>query len=91
LASVNNIASWLSFFSNPLYLAFTKPNCRLMMRNGCSTRPDAGFHVFDVDGRFVLARMLFRFLPCRALGDQPVHIHLGQLLALWRSLVAGIG
>ena len=25
LASVNNIASWLSFFSNPLYLAFTKP------------------------------------------------------------------
>ncbi|QBP88257.1 hypothetical protein FORC81_3494 [Escherichia coli] len=31
---MNNIASWLSFFSSPLYLAFTKPNCRLMMRNG---------------------------------------------------------
>jgi hypothetical protein len=55
---VNNIASWLSF-SQHLYL-FTKPNCRLMMRNGCSTWPDAGFHVFDVDGRFVLARMLLQ-------------------------------
>ena len=50
------------------------------------------FHVFDVDGRFVLAWMLFQgssTLP--GLGDQPVHIHLGQLLALWRPLVAGIG
>ncbi|MEF4790805.1 Wzz/FepE/Etk N-terminal domain-containing protein, partial [Escherichia coli] len=25
-----------------------------------------------------------------ALGDQPVHIHLGQLLALWRPLVVGL-
>ncbi len=31
-----------------------------MMRNGCSTGTDAGFHVFDVDGRFVLARMLLQ-------------------------------
>ncbi len=60
VGGVNNIASWLSFFSSPLYLAFTKPNCRLMMRNGCSTGTDAGFHVFDVDGRFVLARMLLQ-------------------------------
>ncbi|STS42964.1 Uncharacterised protein [Klebsiella pneumoniae] len=53
---------------------------------------DAGFHVFDVDGRFVLARMLLQgFYLAGTLGDQPVHIHLGQLLALWRSLVAGIG
>ena len=37
LASVNNIANWLSFFANPLYRAFTKPNCCLMIRNGCST------------------------------------------------------
>lgn len=54
--------------------------------------PDAGFHVFDVDGRFVLAWMLFQgSYLAGALGDQPVHIHLGQLLALWRPLVAGIG
>ena len=53
---------------------------------------DAGFHVFDVDGRFVLARILLQgFYLAGTLGDQPVHIHLGQLLALWRSLVAGIG
>ncbi len=36
-ASVNNIANWLSFFRSPLYRAFTKPNWRLMSRNGCST------------------------------------------------------
>ncbi|OUH91867.1 hypothetical protein AZ047_000580, partial [Klebsiella pneumoniae] len=53
---------------------------------------DAGFHIFDVDGRFVLARMLLQgFYLAGTLGDQPVHIHLGQLLALWRSLLAGIG
>ena len=53
---------------------------------------DAGFHVFDVDGRFVLARILLQgFYLAGTFGDQPVHIHLGQLLALWRSLVAGIG
>jgi hypothetical protein len=33
----------------------------------------------------------FKVYPAGTLGDQPVHIHLGQLLALWRSLVAGIG
>jgi len=43
-------------------------------------------------GRFVLAWMLFQgSYLAGALGDQPVHIHLGQLLALWRPLVAGIG
>ncbi len=36
---------------------------------------DAGFHVFDVDGRFVLARMLLQvFYLAGTLGDQPVHI-----------------
>jgi hypothetical protein len=36
-------------------------------------------------------RMLFQgSYLAGALGDQPVHIH-GQLLALWRPLVAGIG
>jgi hypothetical protein len=36
-------------------------------------------------GRFVLAWMLFQgSYLAGALGDQPVHIHLGQLLALWR-------
>jgi hypothetical protein len=92
LASVNNIASWLSFFSNPLYLAFeaelSLDDAKWVLHPGT----DAGFHVFDVDGRFVLARMLLQgFYPAGTLGDQPVHIHLGQLLALWRSLVAGIG
>ena len=54
--------------------------------------PDAGFHVFDVDGHFVLAWMLFQgSYLAGAHGDQPVHIHLGQHLALWRPLVAGIG
>ncbi len=35
-----NAIRWSSksdYPSSPLYLAFTKPNCRLMMRNGCST------------------------------------------------------
>jgi hypothetical protein len=87
VGQVNNIASWLSFFSSPLYLAFTKLNCRLMMRNGCSTQvTDAGFHAFDVDGRFVLARMLLQgFYLAGTLGDQPVHIHLPapRAVALW--------
>ncbi|STI85648.1 Uncharacterised protein [Escherichia coli] len=53
--------------------------------------PDAGFHVFDVDGRLFLAWMLFQgSYLAGALGDQPVHIP-RPLLALWRPLVAGIG
>ena len=32
----------------------------------------------------------FKVLPCRDIGDQPVHIHLGQLLAL-ALLETGIG
>jgi hypothetical protein len=60
LASVNNIASWLSFFSN-LVSGFHEAELSLddakwVLHLGL----DAGFHVFDVDGRFVLAWMLFQ-------------------------------
>jgi hypothetical protein len=82
---VNNIASWLSF-SAALVSGFHEAELPLDdAKRVLHPGTDAGFHVFDVDGRFVLARMLLQFLPCRDAGDQPVHIHLGQLLALWRS------
>jgi hypothetical protein len=63
---VNNIASWLSFFSS--LRGFHEAELRLMMRNGAPPGTDAGFHVFDVDGRFVLARMLLQgfYLPGRS-------------------------
>ena len=62
----NRLAGWITSpvgyrFQQPLYLAFTKPNCRLMMQKQVlHLGTDAGFHVFDVDGRFVLARMLLQ-------------------------------
>ena len=60
VGGVNNIASWLSF-SAALYLAFTKAELPLDDANGLLyLGTDAGFHVFDVDGRFVLARMLLQ-------------------------------
>lgn len=78
----------IDWFFNFLYV-----NCRLMMRNGCSTLARMlAFMYSMLMGRFVLAWMLFQgSYLAGALGDQPVHIHLGQLLALWRPLVAGIG
>ena len=46
--------------------------------------PDAGFHVFDVDGRFVLAWMLFQGSYYWGARRSASPHHLGQLLALWR-------
>ncbi len=45
---------------------------------------DAGFHVFDVDGRFVLARMLLQFLPCRDARRSASPHPPASSLALWR-------
>ena len=87
VGGVNNIASWLSF-SAALVSGFHEAELPLDdAKRVLHLGTDAGFHVFDVDGRFVLARMLLQgFYLAGTLGDQPVHIHLGQLLALWRSL-----
>jgi hypothetical protein len=83
---VNNIASWLSFsadISGFHEAELPLDDAKRVLHPGT----DAGFHVFDVDGRFVRLRgCCFKVftLPGRS-AIQPVHIHLGQLLALWRS------
>ncbi len=66
VGGVNNIASWLSFFSSPLYLAFTKPNCRLMMRNGCSTLARMLAFMYSMLMAVMFLRgCCFKVLPCR--------------------------
>ena len=89
---MNNIASWLSF-SATLVSGFHETELSLddakwVLHLG----PDAGFHVFDVDGRFVLAWMLFQgsYLAW-SLGDQPVHIHPQPAPRAVAPLVTGIG
>jgi hypothetical protein len=37
LDSANSVSSCAVFFYKPLKRTFTKPNCRLITRNGCST------------------------------------------------------
>ena len=89
---MNNIASWLSFFKSHLYLAFTKPNCCLMMRNGCSTLARILAFIYSI----LMAALFWRgcclkgfTLPGHSAINQSTST--GQLFALWRSLVAGIG
>ena len=57
---MNNIASWLSF-SAALVSGFHEAELPLDdAKRVLHLGTDAGFHVFDVDGRFVLARMLLQ-------------------------------
>ena len=37
LPSANSVVIWAVFFIRPRYRVFVYPNCRLMIRNGCST------------------------------------------------------
>ena len=59
VGGVNNIASWLSFSAAPVS-GFHEAELPLDDAKRVLHRTDAGFHVFDVDGRFVLARMLLQ-------------------------------